>query len=71
MNLDEDQETPPITVKGTKVSLPKSKQELLGEVTEKALGQRKKNEEETQRAVEQLKGELQHKIEEECHHKVD
>jgi hypothetical protein len=74
MNIEErdiEEESPPITVKGSKVSLPKSKEELLSEVTEKSLGQQKKNAEETQRAVEQLKGELQHKIEEECHHKVD
>ncbi|MCU0546481.1 MAG: hypothetical protein MUE44_30670 [Oscillatoriaceae cyanobacterium Prado104] len=75
MNIEEqdiaEAESPPITVKGHKVSLPKSREELLGEVTEKAIGQRKKTAQETQRAVAQLKGELQHKIEVECHHKVD
>lgn len=68
---DIEAESPPITVKGRKVTLPKSKEELLEEVTEKALGERQKNSQETQRAVEQLKEELQQKIEVECHHKAD
>lgn len=74
MNVEEKnlaKETPPITVKGSEVTLPKSKEELLSEVTEKGLGQRKKTDKDTQRAVEQLKGELERKAEEECHHKVD
>lgn len=75
MNIEErdiaEEESPPVTVKGRQVTLPKSREELLGEETEKALGERKKTTDDTQRAVAQLKGELQHKIEEECHHKVD
>ncbi|HBK96207.1 MAG TPA: hypothetical protein DD001_02190 [Microcoleaceae bacterium UBA10368] len=65
------QKKPPITVSGCEVTLPKSKEELLAEETEKALGQQKQNDAQTMRAVEQLKEELQHKIDEECHHKVD
>ncbi|MEG4486619.1 hypothetical protein [Microcoleus sp. D2_18a_B4] len=53
------------------VTLPKSKEALLGEETEKALGQQKQENAQTMRAVEQLKEELQHKIDEECHHKVN
>ncbi len=53
------------------VTLPKSRETLLGEVTEKALGQQKQEDAETMRAVEQLKEELQHRIDEECHHQVD
>ncbi|MEG4853004.1 hypothetical protein QUB10_19210 [Microcoleus sp. B5-D4] len=53
------------------VTLPKSKETLLGEETEKALGQQKQENAQTMRAVEQLKEELQQKIDEECHHKVD
>ncbi|MEG4530467.1 hypothetical protein [Microcoleus sp. D2_18a_D3] len=53
------------------VTLPKSKETLLGEETEKALGQQKKENAQTMRAVEQLKEELQDRIDEECHHKVD
>jgi ElaB/YqjD/DUF883 family membrane-anchored ribosome-binding protein len=63
------QETPPVTVRGSEVTLPKSKEELLGEITEKALGQQKKIDAQTMRAVEQLKKELQHKIDQECYHK--
>ncbi len=59
------------TVSDTQVTLPKSRERLLGEVTEKALGQQKQEKAETMRAVEQLKEELQHKIDEECHHKPD
>ena len=53
------------------VTLPKSKETLLAEQTEKALGEHKQKDAETMRAVEQMKEELQHKIETECHHKVD
>lgn len=53
------------------VTLPKSREILLGEETEKALGQQKKEDAQTMNAVEQLKEELQQKIDEECHHKVD
>ncbi|MEG4986384.1 hypothetical protein QUB08_11520 [Microcoleus sp. BR0-C5] len=53
------------------VTLPKSKETLLGEETEKALGQQKQEDAQTMRAVEQLKEELQQKIDEECHHKVN
>ena len=53
------------------VSLPKSKETLLGEETEKALGELKQKDAQTMRAVEQLKEELQHKIDTECHQKVD
>ncbi|MEG4351010.1 hypothetical protein QUA70_15400 [Microcoleus sp. LAD1_D5] len=53
------------------VTLPKSRETLLGEETEKALGQQKQENAQTMRAVEQLKEELQHKIDEECHTKVD
>ena len=65
------QKNPPITVSRCEVTLPKSKEKLLAEETEKALGQQKQNVAQTMRAVEQLKEELQHKIDEECHHKVD
>lgn len=68
---NKETETPPITVSGNEVTLPKSKEELLGKVTEKALDQQKRNDSQTRRAVEQLKEELQHKIDEECHHKVN
>jgi hypothetical protein len=64
------QEIPPITVRGSQVTLPKSKEELLGEITEKALGQQKKTDAQTMRAVELFKKELQHKIDKECHHKL-
>lgn len=70
MNIEET-ESPPIAVSGSEVTLPKSKEELLGKETEKALGQQKKNDAQTQRAVEQLKAELQQRIDTECHHKVD
>jgi hypothetical protein len=53
------------------VTLPKSRETLLGEETEKALGQQKQEDAQTMRAVAQLKEELEHKIDEECHHKVD
>ncbi|MEG3900995.1 MULTISPECIES: hypothetical protein [unclassified Microcoleus] len=53
------------------VTLPKSKETLLGEETEKALGQQKQENAQTMRAVEQLKEELQDRIDEECHHKVN
>jgi hypothetical protein len=53
------------------VTLPKSKETLLAEETEKALGEHKQKDAETMRAVELMKGELQHKIDTECHHKVD
>ena len=53
------------------VSLPKSKETLLAEETEKALGDHKQKDAETMRAVQQMKDELQHKIDTECHHKVD
>jgi ParB-like chromosome segregation protein Spo0J len=65
------QESPPITVSHCEVTLPKSKEELLAEETEKALGHQKQSDAQTMRAVELLKEELQHKIDEECHHKVD
>jgi hypothetical protein len=70
MNIEETQ-TPPFTVSGKEVTLPKSKEELLGEETQKELERHKKNDGQTQRAVDQLKGELQDKIDEECHHKAD
>jgi hypothetical protein len=53
------------------VTLPKSRETLLGEETEKALGDHKQKDAQTMRAVEQLKEELQLKIDKECHHKVD
>ena len=53
------------------VTLPKSKETLLAEETEKALGDHKQKDAQTMRAVEQMKEELQHKIDTECHHKVD
>jgi hypothetical protein len=53
------------------VSLPKSKETLLAEETEKALGEHKQKEAQTRRAVELMKEELQQKIDTECHHKVD
>jgi hypothetical protein len=53
------------------VTLPKSKETLLAEQTEKALGEHKQKDAETMRAVEQMKEEIQHKIDTECHHKVD
>jgi len=59
------------TVSGSEVTLPKSREKLLGEETEKALGQQKQEKAQTMRAVEQLKEELQHKIDEECHQKPD
>ncbi|MEG4505422.1 hypothetical protein QUA81_17400 [Microcoleus sp. F6_B4] len=55
----------------TQVTLPKSKETLLSEETEKALGDLKQKDHQTLQAVEQLKEELQHKIDTECHHKVD
>ena len=64
MNIEES-ETP--TVRGIEVTLPKSREKLLGEETEKALGQQKQENAQTMRAVEQLKEELQQKIDEECH----
>ncbi|WP_341734734.1 hypothetical protein [Microcoleus sp. EPA2] len=65
MNIEENAT---ITDSTNKVSLPKSKQELLAEQSEKALGQQKQDNANTMRAVEQLKEEMQHKIDEECHH---
>ena len=59
MNIEKN-DTP--TVTGTEVTLPKSREKLLGEETEKALGQQKQENAQTMRAVEQLKEELQHKI---------
>jgi len=53
------------------VTLPKSKETLLAEETEKALGEHKQKDAQTMRAVEQMKEELQQKIDTECHHKVD
>jgi len=53
------------------VTLPKSKEKLLAEETEKALGEQKQRDAETMRAVEQMKEELQQKIDTECHNKVD
>jgi len=53
------------------VTLPKSKETLLAEQTEKSLGEHKQKDAETMRAVEQMKGEVQHKIDTEGHHKVD
>jgi len=53
------------------VTLPKSKETLLAEQTEKALGEHKQKDAETMRAVEQMKEEIQHKIDTESHHKVD
>jgi len=53
------------------VTLPKSKETLLAEQTEKALGEHKQKDAETMRAVEQMKEEVQHKIDTECHHQVD
>jgi hypothetical protein len=53
------------------VTLPKSKETLLAEETEKALGEQKQKDAETMRAVELMKEELQHKIDTECHNKVD
>ena len=53
------------------VTLPKSKETLLAEETEKALGDHKQKDAQTMRAVEQMKEELQQKIDAECHHKVD
>ena len=53
------------------VTLPKSKETLLAEQTEKALGEHKQKDAETMRAVEQMKAEIQDKIDTECHHKVD
>lgn len=54
----------------SKVSLPKSREELLAEQTEKSLGQQKQENANTMRAVEQLKEEMQHKIDEECHQNI-
>jgi hypothetical protein len=68
MNIEENAT---VTTSSNKVSLPKSKEELLGEETEKALGQQKQGNADTMRVVELLKAELQHKIDEECHHKID
>jgi hypothetical protein len=53
------------------VTLPKSKETLLAEETEKALGDHKQKDAETMRAVELMKGELQQKMDTESHHKVD
>ncbi|MBE9094801.1 hypothetical protein [Tychonema sp. LEGE 07203] len=58
-------------VSDLQVTLPKSRETLLGEETEKALGEEKQHKAETMRAVEQLKEELQHKIDKECHHTPD
>ncbi|MEK0181223.1 MAG: hypothetical protein EAZ78_22780 [Oscillatoriales cyanobacterium] len=62
------EENATVTASINKVSLPKSKQELLAEQSEKALGQQKQDNANTMRAVEQLKEEMQHKVDEECHH---
>ncbi len=59
-----------VTASSNKVSLPKSREELLAEQTEKSLGQQKQGNADTMRAVEQLKEEMQHKIEEECHQNI-
>lgn len=59
-----------VTASSNKVSLPKSREELLAEQTEKSLGQQKQGNANTMRAVEQLKEEMQHKIEEECHQNI-
>lgn len=58
-------------VSDLQVTLPKSRETLLGEETEKALGEEKQQKAETMRAVEQLKAELQQKIDRECHHTPD
>ncbi|MEG4344874.1 hypothetical protein QUB70_16485 [Microcoleus sp. A003_D6] len=68
MNIQENA-TP--TASNIEVTLPKSKETLLGEETEKALCQKKQEDAQTMRAVEQLKEELQQKIDRECHHKLD
>ncbi len=65
MNIEENATVTPTS---NQVSLPKSKQELLAEQSEKALGQQKQDNANTMRAVEQLKEEMQHKVDEECHH---
>lgn len=65
MNIEENAT---VTATSNQVSLPKSKQELLAEQSEKALGQQKQDNANTMRAVEQLKEEMQHKVDEECHH---
>ena len=59
------------TASENQVTLPKSKETLLAEQTEKALGEHKQKDAETMRAVEQMKAEVQDKIDTECHHKVD
>ena len=59
-----------VTASSNKVSLPKSREELLAEQTEKSLGQQKQENANTMRAVEQLKEEMQHKIDEECHQNI-
>jgi len=58
-------------VSDLQVTLPKSRETLLGEETEKALGDEKQQKAETMRAVEQLKEELQQKIDRECHDTPD
>ncbi|PSB07612.1 hypothetical protein C7B69_23310 [filamentous cyanobacterium Phorm 46] len=58
-------------VSDLQVTLPKSRETLLGEETEKALGEEKQQKAKTMRAVEQLKAELQQKIDTECHHTPD
>ncbi|MEG3931695.1 hypothetical protein QUA00_10225 [Microcoleus sp. T2B6] len=68
MNIEENATQ---TGSENQVTLPKSKETLLGEETEKALGQQKKENAQTMRAVEQLKEELQDRIDEECHHQVN
>lgn len=65
MSIEQNQT---VTDSSNKVSLPKSKEELLAEQSEKALGQQKQDNANTMRAVEQLKEEMQHKVDEECHH---
>ena len=65
------EENPTHTGSENQVSLPKSKETLLAEETERSLGEHKQKDAQTMRAVEQLKEELQHKIDTECHHKVD
>lgn len=68
MNIEENATH---TDSATQVTLPKSRETLLGEETEKSLTDHKQKDAQTMHAVEQLKEELQHKIDEECPHKVD
>ncbi|MCW6049106.1 hypothetical protein QUB60_18080 [Microcoleus sp. A2-C5] len=68
MNIEPNATT---RVSDLQVTLPKSRETLLGEETEKSLGEEKQQKAETMRAVEQLKAELQQKIDTECHHTPD